>query len=97
MTRQRTVHPHHLPPYLSLLILALALALFGLRYWVTVEAIALDAPTHVTVTPSGNLAVVVGHEMLVGTPDKVETIYDLSDFGAPLRGHVQATRILGSG
>ncbi|OIO58104.1 MAG: hypothetical protein COX57_00485 [Alphaproteobacteria bacterium CG_4_10_14_0_2_um_filter_63_37] len=83
MTRQRTVHPHHLPPYLSLLILALALALFGLRYWVTVEAIALDAPTHVTVTPSGNLAVVVGHTLFVGDEAGVRATYDLSDFGAP--------------
>jgi len=70
-------------PALAAVVIAFSLLLFGLKFWADGEAFGTDAPTNIVVTPAGDLAVVVGHEMLVGTPDKVETIYDLSDFGAP--------------
>jgi len=61
-------------------VVIVCLLLFGAPFWASDSLDHTATPTQVMTTPDGALAVVLGHELLLGR-DRVDTLIDLEELG----------------
>lgn len=75
-------------PLTAFIVIFISVLLFGTYYWLSEKQSLLPAPSVLSLTPKGDLAVVLGNQLLIKRSEIQDEFYDLGEMGvdSPLIG-----------